>query len=451
MTFNELVEVTKDMDLASMGISLGKPANRIESLSCYKDGDEWIMLQVDDRQRVHETRGKEEDIVRLVYAEIKICAEVARMEANRKEKSDQLPDTLSEFMDSPRDLPTEVFLKKYGAEKIFWIIGRDKQTGNWILHWCPDFKGTGSEGVYFTYEAACAALVMRSVTCPLGQRVIRYGTVKQLFASISWNVRFIRSDGKVLTIWRNGDTLSTTVYTQDELMAQFVSKYSGKTVIAEDFFRHMDEFNLEDLVVWVLAAPDIQGNIGMWNLRRNYKYDRTGLYSGEKCYHVFSTYEEAAKEIQPGLYPQKTCLHQELLKYPNRPHVLYCDGTEILFVPKKMAEAKSVMEDVMKNTEYARMEGDITSYLKETGMSENRVAQTVEKLKKYKDIFEAFHSYIMTTEYPETPVVEGYSPKSLHEKAGSKLSPVGVMNYLVYLREDPQEAVKDLNAGLPVK
>ena len=42
MTFDELVEKTKNMDLASMGISLGKPANRIESLSCYKDGDEWL-------------------------------------------------------------------------------------------------------------------------------------------------------------------------------------------------------------------------------------------------------------------------------------------------------------------------------------------------------------------------------------------------------------------------
>lgn len=444
MTFNELVEATKDMDLASMGISLGKPSDCLESLSCYKDGDKWVMLEVDDRQNAHETRGKEEDIVRLVYGKIKIRAKAARM-------SDQLPDTLVEFMDSPRDLPKEVFLKKYGAEKIFWIIGRDKKTGHWVLHWSPDFKGAGSESVYFTYEAACAALVMHNVTWPLSQRVIRCGTVKQLFTSISWNIRFIRSDGKVLTIWQNGDTLSATVYTQDDLMAQFVFKYGGKTVIAEDLFQQMDEFNLEDLVVWVLTVPDIQGNIGMWNLRRTYKYGMAGLYFGEKCYHIFSTYEEAAKEMQPGLYPQKSCLHQELLKYSGRPHVLYCDGTEILFVPKKMAEAKSVMEDVMKNTEYARMEDDITSYLKETGMSENRIAQTVEKLKKYKDIFKAFHSYIMTTEYPETPVVEGYSPKSLHEKVGSKLSPVGVMNYLIYIREDPQEALKDLDAGLPVK
>ena len=368
-------------------------------------------------------------------------------------KSDPLPDTLTEFMDSPRDLPKEVFLKKYGAEKIFWLIGCDEKTGDWTLHWSPTFKGTGSEGVYFTYEAACAALIMRNVACPLNRRVIRCGTVEQLFTNLPWNVRFIRSDGKVLTIWQNGDMLSTTVYTQDELLAHFVSKYGGKTVIAEDFFpvNQTDEFNSEDLVVWALAAPDIKENIGKWNLRTPYKYDRAGLYFGELCFHVFTTYEEAAKEIRSGSYPQKTCLYQELLMYSWRPHVLYCNGTEILFVPKEMAKAKSVVEDVKKNTEYARMEDDITSYLKETGISENRITQTVEKLKKYTDIFEAFHSYIMSTEYSETLVIEGYSPKSMHEKVGSKLSPVGIMNYLIYLRENPKEALKDLDAGLPIK
>ena len=126
MTFNELVEVTKDMDLASLGVSLGKPANRIESLSCYKDGEEWVMLEVDDRQGAHETRGKEEEIVELVYADIKLRIHVPE---------DPLPDTLAEFMDSPRDLSKEVFLEKYGAEKIFWLIGRDEETGDWTLHW----------------------------------------------------------------------------------------------------------------------------------------------------------------------------------------------------------------------------------------------------------------------------------------------------------------------------
>lgn len=72
MTFKELIETTKDMDLESMGVFLGKPANRIESISCFQDGEQWVMLEVDDRQRVFEKRGAEEDIVRKVFGNIKL-------------------------------------------------------------------------------------------------------------------------------------------------------------------------------------------------------------------------------------------------------------------------------------------------------------------------------------------------------------------------------------------
>lgn len=70
--FNELLEVTKDIDLGALGVSLGKAANRSEMISCFVDGDEWVMQEVDDRQRVFEKRGKEEDIVRKVYGNIKL-------------------------------------------------------------------------------------------------------------------------------------------------------------------------------------------------------------------------------------------------------------------------------------------------------------------------------------------------------------------------------------------
>lgn len=70
--FNELLEVTKDIDLEALGVSLGKAANRSEMISCFVDGDEWVMQEVDDRQRVFEKRDKEEDIVRKVYGNIKL-------------------------------------------------------------------------------------------------------------------------------------------------------------------------------------------------------------------------------------------------------------------------------------------------------------------------------------------------------------------------------------------
>ena len=72
MTFKELLEETKDMNLDAMGVSLGKPSNRVETISCFQEGDEWVIQEVDDRQRVFEKRGKEEDIIRKVFGNIKL-------------------------------------------------------------------------------------------------------------------------------------------------------------------------------------------------------------------------------------------------------------------------------------------------------------------------------------------------------------------------------------------
>lgn len=72
MTFKELLEETKDMNLNAMGVSLGKPSNRVETISCFQEGDEWVIQEVDDRQRVFEKRGKEEDIIRKVFGNIKL-------------------------------------------------------------------------------------------------------------------------------------------------------------------------------------------------------------------------------------------------------------------------------------------------------------------------------------------------------------------------------------------
>jgi len=72
MTFKELLEETKDMNLDAMGVSLGKPSNKVETISCFQEGDEWVMQEVDDRQRIFKKRGKEEDIIRKVFGNIKL-------------------------------------------------------------------------------------------------------------------------------------------------------------------------------------------------------------------------------------------------------------------------------------------------------------------------------------------------------------------------------------------
>ena len=76
MTFEELKKATEGIDLELANISLGGPADHVESLSCYQDGDEWVMAEVDDRQHEYARRGTEEDIMRRMYAQIRIRTKV---------------------------------------------------------------------------------------------------------------------------------------------------------------------------------------------------------------------------------------------------------------------------------------------------------------------------------------------------------------------------------------
>ena len=65
------------------------------------------------------------------------------------------------------------------------------------------------------------------------------------------------------------------------------------------------------------------------------------------------------------------------------------------------------------------------------------------KFEKYEDF-----------EYPTGPdvvEVEGYTAKSIHEIAGDRLNPLGVYNYMIYLRENPEAAKAALDKRLVVR
>lgn len=74
-------------------------------------------------------------------------------------------------------------------------------------------------------------------------------------------------------------------------------------------------------------------------------------------------------------------------------------------------------------------------------------------LEKYPDIYEEFLSGIKKKkfEFPSNRAitVEGYTAEYLY--TNFPLSELGAYNYLIYLRETPQEALDDLKKGLPRK
>ena len=72
MTYKELLEKTKDIDLKKLNVLLGEPSREIESLSLYQDGDEWVERHIDEKQNTLEIRGTEEELCESVYYNINI-------------------------------------------------------------------------------------------------------------------------------------------------------------------------------------------------------------------------------------------------------------------------------------------------------------------------------------------------------------------------------------------
>lgn len=87
-----------------------------------------------------------------------------------------------------------------------------------------------------------------------------------------------------------------------------------------------------------------------------------------------------------------------------------------------------------------------------SNVNDNVLEKMINKIIRYEDIFKEFVNYILAGENfeKENPlVVEGYTAEKLCNK--TILNPLGAYNYLIYLRENPKEALANLKAGLPIK
>ena len=76
MTYQQLLEKTKDIDLERLCVFLGKRSNLIDSVSLYREGDEWVERHIDDRQNTFEIRGTEEDVCESTYMYIRMKLEL---------------------------------------------------------------------------------------------------------------------------------------------------------------------------------------------------------------------------------------------------------------------------------------------------------------------------------------------------------------------------------------
>lgn len=92
----------------------------------------------------------------------------------------------------------------------------------------------------------------------------------------------------------------------------------------------------------------------------------------------------------------------------------------------------------------------IINYLvNELKQTERAAKRNATKLSKYEDIKNEFEQWIKNQEYPEEGVtIEGYNAKKISEIA-SFMNGVGVYNFLVTLRDNPELGLQSIKDGFP--
>lgn len=158
----------------------------------------------------------------------------------------------------------------------------------------------------------------------------------------------------------------------------------------------------------------------------------------------------------------------QLIKKYNRYYIRFHDE-QIMDAPCEIQikenEADEILEDSEKihNTQMKYKENNywtleclmqktIMDFLKyDCKMSNNRTEVTMSKFSRHKDIEREFYEYLMYGEFPHNSsiVIEGHTAEKLNRE--TYLSAIGAYNYLIYLRENPQEALMNLKKGLPGK
>ena len=72
MTKPQRLEKTKHIELEKLYAFLRERYTLINSVSLYREGDEWVERDIDDRQNTLEIRGTEEDMCESMYANIRM-------------------------------------------------------------------------------------------------------------------------------------------------------------------------------------------------------------------------------------------------------------------------------------------------------------------------------------------------------------------------------------------
>lgn len=198
--------------------------------------------------------------------------------------------------------------------------------------------------------------------------------------------------------------------------------------LSDNMLKNINDKTIEDVLHTIMI------NIGKKNMKITIK-----------------TVDKKPVENKPIIIDCPVCKTSFELKWnvPATEKTFYCR------CPNCNTEIKRGNPNYKSNEKVSDNKEKITTYLINTlKQTEKRAITSFDYLNQYEDIANEFASCIDGEQfnYCNNGIkVEGYTAKSLKKEVGEKLSDLGVYNYLVYLRNNPDEAKRNLAAGLPRK
>ena len=88
--------------------------------------------------------------------------------------------------------------------------------------------------------------------------------------------------------------------------------------------------------------------------------------------------------------------------------------------------------------------------VEELQVSPSEAERLFKKVSKYEDIYSEFLNWLSNRTYTDGIRIGGYSSERIHELAPN-LSGIGVYNFMVFLRDNPELAGKIIQSGFKIQ
>lgn len=249
--------------------------------------------------------------------------------------------------------------------------------------------------------------------------------------------------------------------TAEERLEKYIEENCGRICIPYSEFSNLDFYGA--VMVFYTGGYDIK--------KKSWSMFFVEPFAGDlKSYYAFTEYERAVAQFKKNEQSVSVPLRvqhgriEDVFRQDRVLTIINTKGHSIrVYNEKKISKEqivayyqKQIIENVKKDSYEDVVKINASNIIDwllslDDSFSEDKLERQAEKFLKYEDIAAAVQHHIENDTYDESVCICGYTAKKLHDEVGDKLSVVGVYNYMITLKENPENGIKWLKQGLPRK